>query len=75
MTRSLLESNTVQGDSPVEERKKVLEVSRVLLLENEVRIWGALTSKTKHVSKPIENQYREGTLKRTLDREFKDPEI
>ena len=34
--------------------------------------WGTLTSKTKYVSSPIANEYREGKLKRTLDREFKD---
>ena len=50
-------------------------MSGVLLLGNEVRIWGTLTSKTKYVSKPIENKYREGKLKRTLDRESKVPEI
>ena len=53
----------------------VLEVSRVLLLENEVGMWEALTSKAKYVSSPIANKYREGKLKRTLDREFKDSEI
>jgi hypothetical protein len=37
--------------------------------------WGALTSKTKYVSNPIDYQYREGKLKRTLDRELKDSEI
>ena len=35
-------------------------------------IWGPLTSKTKYVSKPIANKYREGKLKSTLDRELKD---
>ena len=35
----------------------------------------ALTSKTKYVSSPIANQYREGKLKRTLNRESKAPEI
>ena len=34
--------------------------------------WGTLTSKTKYVSKPIANEYREGKLKSTLDRELKD---
>ena len=38
-------------------------------------IWGTLTSKAKYVSKPIANEYREGKLKRTLDRELKVPEI
>ena len=40
-----------------------------------MRIWGTLTSKTKYVSSPIVNKYREGKLKRTLDRELKVPEI
>jgi hypothetical protein len=52
-----------------------LEISRVLPLGNGVRIWGTLTSKTKYVSSPIANKYREGKLKRTLDRELKVPEI
>jgi hypothetical protein len=37
--------------------------------------WEALTPKTKYVLNPIANEYREGKLKRTPDREFKDPEI
>jgi len=40
-----------------------------------VGIWEALISKIKYVLKPIANQYREGKLKRTLDRELKDSEI
>ena len=54
LIRSFLERNTIKGDSPVGVKKKVLETPRVLLLGNEVRIWGTLTSKTKYVSNPIE---------------------
>ena len=50
-------------------------VSRVLSLGNGAGIKEALTSKTKYVLKPIENKYREGKLKSTLDRESKEPEI
>jgi len=38
-------------------------------------MWETLTSKIKYASKPIANKYREGKLKRTLDRELKDLEI
>jgi len=38
-------------------------------------MWEALTSNFKYNSNPIEDKYREGKLKRTLNRESKDPEI
>ncbi len=75
LIRSFLERNTIQGDSPVEVRQRSEEVSRVPLLGNGAGIRGTLTSKTKYVSNPIANEYREGKLKRTLDRESKVPEI
>ncbi len=37
-------------------------------------IWEAVTSNSKYFPRPIAYEYREGTLKRTLDRELKEPE-
>lgn len=37
--------------------------------------WETLTSNAKYVVSPIAKEYREGTLKRTLNRESKELEI
>ena len=73
-TQSLLESSTIEGDSPVEEDEKGLTVSRVSSIGYLARIWEASTSNPKYVLSPIADKYREGKLKRTLGRELKDPE-
>lgn len=48
--------------------------SRVLFLGYEAGIRGASTSNPKYVKSPIAHEYREGKLKRTRDRELKEPE-
>jgi hypothetical protein len=73
-TQSCLEWHAIQGDSPVAAPQQIVAVSRVLLPGNGAGMWGASTSNPKYVSSPIEYKYREGKLKRTPDREFKDPE-
>jgi hypothetical protein len=72
--RSRLEWRAIQGDSPVAATQQMVESPRVLFLGNGAGIWEASTSNPKYVSSPIADKYREGTLKRTPDREFKDPE-
>ena len=49
-------------------------VSRVSPLGYEVRIQEASTSNSKNVSSPIAHKYSDGKLKRTLNRESKEPE-
>ena len=39
-----------------------------------VGTWEASTSNPKYVQSPIANEYSDGKLKRTLDRELKEPE-
>ena len=72
--RSRLEWHAIQGDSPVAAPQQMVESPRVLYLGNGAGMWGASTSNPKYVSSPIAHKYREGTLKRTHDREFKEPE-
>ena len=72
--KSFLERNTIEGDSPVFEDKKDVTVSRIPFLGNGVGNWEALTSNRKYVPRPIAYEYREGKLKRTRDRESKEPE-
>ena len=72
--RSCLEWHATQGDSPVAVPQQMVESPRVPYLGNGAGIRGASTSNPKYVSSPIADKYREGTLKRTPDREFKDPE-
>lgn len=50
-------------------------VSWVLSLGYGAGRWEALTSKTIYVLSPIAYKYREGMLKRTLEREGKELEI
>jgi hypothetical protein len=69
-----LEKCAREGDSPVVDNERDEEVSRVPSLGNGVGSWEASTSNRKYVKSPIEYQYREGKLKRTRDREFKEPE-
>tara|TARA_Y100000310_G_scaffold227946_1_gene230212 strand:+ start:403 stop:543 length:141 start_codon:yes stop_codon:yes gene_type:complete len=45
-----------------------------LSLGYEARNWEASTSNFKYFLRPIEKQYREGTLKRTPVGELKEPE-
>ena len=73
--QSALERVAEQGDSPVAITEQDVKVSRVLLPGYGAGNWEALTSNRKYVLRPIANQYREGKLKRTHDRELKDPEI
>ncbi len=73
-TQSVLERTAKQGDSPVAITKQAVEVSRVLLPGNGAGSREALTSNHTYVSRPIAYKYREGKLKRTRDREFKEPE-
>ena len=51
-----------------------LDCSRVLLLGYEVGMWEATISNAKYYQSPIANEYREGKLKRTRNRELKDLE-
>ncbi len=53
--RSLLESSTIQGDSPVAVTEQNVEVSRVVFLGYGAWNWEALTSNRKYVSRPIAN--------------------
>jgi len=62
--RSLLESSTKQGDSPVAVTEQDVEVSRVVFLGYGAWNWEALTSNCKYVSRPIANQYREGNVEK-----------
>jgi len=72
--RSLLESSTIKGESPVAVTEQDVEVSRVVFLGYGAWKWEALTSNRKYVSRPIAYEYCEGQVKRTHDRESKDPE-
>jgi hypothetical protein len=51
-----------------------VESSRVPVLGYEPGMRGASTSNAKYVDSPIVYQYREGKLKRTHNRELKEPE-
>lgn len=73
-TRSRLEWRAIQGDSPLAAPQQMVASPRVLFLGNGAGIRGASTSNPKYVLSPIAYKYREGTLKRTRDREFKEPE-
>ena len=73
-TQSALECATKQGDSPVATIEQAVKVSGVPLPGNGVGSWGPHTSNRKYVSRPIAYKYREGTLKRTFDKESKEPE-
>ena len=53
---------------------RILAVSRVLYFGYNAGMQEALTPNSKYVLSPIANKYREGKLKRTLNRESKDPE-
>ena len=70
--KSLLERSAIEGDSPVFEDKQDVAVSGIPFLGNGMGTWEALTSNRKYVPRPIADKYREGKLKRTLDRELKD---
>ena len=74
LTRSLLESSTQEGDSPVKKDQKGLASSGVLSIGYLAGIWEASTSNSKYVSSPIAYKYSDGKLKRTLNRELKDSE-
>ena len=69
-----LERGTAKGDSPVRVSWWILSVSWISYLGYGARNWESSTSNLKYFSRPIEQKYREGKLKRTLDRESKDLE-
>ena len=73
-TRIFLERKASEGDSPVQIILQGLIVSRVPSLGYVVGIWEPSTSNLKYYLSQIANKYREGKLKRTLNRELKDLE-
>ena len=66
-SRRMLESNTIQGDSPVRERQvSLLQYSQVPGDTcNPVGIWVDHHPRLNITTHPIVNQYREGKVKRT----------
>lgn len=74
MIRTHLERWTIEGESPVGVVWRVVISSRVpgVGIPSERR--ESETSNSKYSTRPIANKYHEGMLKRTRDRELKDPE-
>ena len=73
-SRTFLERKVAEGENPVGKAEKDVKVSRVLPPGYGVGNWEASTSNRKYVESPIVYKYREGTLKRTHNRESKEPE-
>lgn len=67
--QSALERATKESDSLVAERNKGEGIPRVGRLGYGARRPQSLTANPKHSMSPIVNEYREGKLKRTHDRE------
>ena len=64
-SRSSLERDTKEGDSPVDVSQGGSGTSRVLGVEIPQGIWESVTSNSKYSPSPIAKKYRKGTLKST----------